>query len=505
MKALITTFHFFILSQIYAQVCAIDYNQTQVGIYPDSLPNAQVGQYYDQDLTFKMPIDTLGYPFLNFQIISLSLPPGLDWICSNNLNNCNYNPQLSPYGCIQISGTPYIAGSFLIDVLVNADLSVVNGYPIEFQIPLVIVPFQINNTGVNFSYTQSSACAPALLNFTNNHLGLAHYVWDFGNGNFSNDAQPSTQYYQTPGNYVISYTAYDSLDSLELNFLTEVTINSMQNYGGGFPSFELADAYFKIYENGTLYYQSSVLMDQNPPLQWSTQLNLSPINNYMIEIWEADQSIGETYFGSDDFIGSETLLFSNCNACNVGNAIINYNVVNTIVAPTPTYYSTDTIFIFPPPPAVIVYLDTLTQELVAANQSQTYQWYFNNYLINGANEPVLQIDASGYYYLIVTDSNLCSSSSEIIFFQSTLDEPSIVNDLTQIIPNPTNGDFDLIIDSFWLDAKMIITTLDGKLIMNGTISELNTSFHLNSLEAGIFLLRLEKGTLLQTLRIIKIS
>ena len=505
MKALITTFHFFILSQLYSQVCTIDYSQTQVGIYPDSLPNAQVGQYYDQDLTFKMPIDTLGYPFLNFQIISLSLPPGLDWICSNNFNNCNYNPQLSPYGCIQISGTPLVAGSFTIDVLVYADLSVVNDYPIQFQIPLDILPFQINNSGLHFSYSQNSACAPAILNFTNYHLGLVHYIWDFGNGNFSNEEQPSAQYYETPGNFVLSYTAYDNLDSLEFHSLTEVSIMSMGNFGGGFPSFELADAYFKIYENGTLFYQSSVLMDQNPPVQWSTQLNLSPLNDYMIEIWEADQSIGEAIFGPDDFIGSQTLNFSNCYSCSLGNAIINYNVVNTIVAPTPTYYSTDTIFIFPPPAAVIVYLDTLTQELIAATQSQTYQWYFNNLVINGATEPLLQIDATGYYYLNVTDSNLCSSSSEIIFIQSTLDEPSIIKGLTQINPNPTNGDFDLITDSFWLDAKMILTTMDGRIILNGTISELKTSFHLNSLDAGVFFLRLEKGTQLQTLRIIKIS
>lgn len=117
----------------------------------------------------------------------------------------------------------------------------------------------------------------------------------------------------------------------------------------------------------------------------------------------------------------------------------------------------------------------------------------------------MQIDATGYYYLNVTDSNLCSSSSEIIFIQSTLDEPSIIKGLTQINPNPTNGDFDLITDSFWLDAKMILTTMDGRLILNGTISELKTSFHLNSLDAGVFFLRLEKGTQLQTLRIIKIS
>ena len=53
-----------------AQICNIDYTQTQVGIYPDTLPSATVGLPYNQDITFVMPTDTLGYDFINFHILS---------------------------------------------------------------------------------------------------------------------------------------------------------------------------------------------------------------------------------------------------------------------------------------------------------------------------------------------------------------------------------------------------------------------------------------------------
>ena len=240
------------------QICTIDVTQTQVGIYPDSLPNGIVGQAYSQDLTFVMPLDTLGYNFTNFQIMSVALPVGLTWTCNNSAANCNYNPQVSPYGCVHISGIPLLAGTYNIDVTVLADLSILTGYPILFELQVVILPSTSSISNNGFTSIGAPACAPALVQFINNNPGLPYYNWDFGNGNVSSQENPATQYYQSPGTYLVAYNAYATLDTTTVFTLANLQITSMSNYGGGFPSYENADSYFKLLQNGAVVYQCIV-------------------------------------------------------------------------------------------------------------------------------------------------------------------------------------------------------------------------------------------------------
>ena len=77
----------FVLSQ-----CVIDTNYTVPGIYPDPLPDGFVGQAYSEDITFIMPLDTMGAVIQNFEIVSIGLPVGLNWVCNNSINKCNFNP-----------------------------------------------------------------------------------------------------------------------------------------------------------------------------------------------------------------------------------------------------------------------------------------------------------------------------------------------------------------------------------------------------------------------------
>ena len=62
MKRLFFGFIFLISSFSLLAQCSIDYSYYPVsanyGLSPDSLPNGYVGQYYDQDMTFYLPLDT---------------------------------------------------------------------------------------------------------------------------------------------------------------------------------------------------------------------------------------------------------------------------------------------------------------------------------------------------------------------------------------------------------------------------------------------------------------
>ena len=104
--------------------CVIDYNYYPVGanygLDPDTLPDGYVGQFYDEDMTFFLPLDTVDggvtVTFEDFHITSISLPLGLTWECNNSANSCHYDPTVTQYGCVKVSGTALIAGNYDVQV-----------------------------------------------------------------------------------------------------------------------------------------------------------------------------------------------------------------------------------------------------------------------------------------------------------------------------------------------------------------------------------------------------
>lgn len=427
MKNLLTGIILCLFHSFHAQICTIDFNQTVTGIYPDTLPTGNVGQTYGTDITFVMPLDTLGYNFTNFHILSVSLPVGLSWQCNNAANNCDYNPQVSQHGCVHISGTPLLAGQYTIDVTVIADLTIVQGYPFTFQIYMEVLPSTASVSNNGFDMIGSSGCAPITVNFTNNNPGMLSYLWNFGNGNISLSENPAPQVYTTPGDYLVYYTAWNNLDTTDVYTLTNVHINSMSNYGNSFPSYENADAYFKLFQNGTLMYQSNIIGDQNPPVQWTTSLNLNPANTYLIEIWEADDSFGETYFGADDFMGSHTLSLNGCNGCGAGTSNFNYTINHQVIYPSPSVLAQDTIHVYGYPPNPIISYDQASHTLSTPDLGFAYQWYFNGSPIAGATNAIHVVYQSGIYDVIAINPTGCVSFSDTLtaVYCNPLVSPSI--------------------------------------------------------------------------------
>jgi hypothetical protein len=412
MKKLLITLVAMIAFWGQAQICTIDYSQTQTGIYPDTLPTGYVGQPYDTDITFVMPLDTLGYDFTNFYIMSVSLPVGLSWECNSFANNCNYNPQVSQHGCVNISGTPLLAGVYSVYVTVLADLTVISGYPFSFEIFLEILPNNVSTSNNGFSMTGAAGCSPITVDFTNNNPGLLAYEWDFGNGNISTLENPVPQVYTTPGDYVVEYTAWNNQDTIDVYTLSNVAVTSMSNYGGGFPSYDNADAYFILKENGATIYQSPIIGDQNPPVNWNTSILLNPSNTYVIEVYEADDSFGEVILGADDYMGNHTLNITGCNGCAAGTSTINYTINHQVIYPIPTIVSIDTIHVYGYPAVPIIDYTTANHTLSTPDMGYMYQWYFNDSPINGATDTSWVVTQSGVYHVIAINSTGCVSFSD---------------------------------------------------------------------------------------------
>ena len=396
----------------YSQVCTINFSETVPGIYPDTMPTGNVGQAYGADITFVMPLDTLGYDFTNFKILSVALPVGLTWQCNAYLNDCNYNPQVDQYGCVHVSGTPLLAGQYNVDVSVVADLTIAQGIPVTFQVFFEILPTIVNTTNDGFSMLGASGCSPVTVEFTNNNPGLMAYSWDFGNGNTSSLENPTPQIYTTPGDYIVHYEAYDNQTIIDVYTLTQVDVTAMSNYGGGFPSFENADAYFILKENGTAIYQSAYILDQDPPVSFSPlSINLDPSNTYVLEIYDADESATEIYFGADDYMGSHTMSLNGCNGCTAGTSTINYMINHQVINPSPTVISEDTVHVFAFPNTPVISYDEPTYTLSTPDLGFAYQWYLNGTILTGSTGNTLVVDASGPYTVVAINGANCTNSS----------------------------------------------------------------------------------------------
>lgn len=429
----------FLGSNSFGQICTPNTTYTATGIYPDTMPEATVSQSYNENITFVLPTDTSGFDFLNFEIISISLPVGLNWVCNNDANGCNYNPQDNIYGCVNVSGTPLLAGDYNITVSVLATLEIVGDVPTTFEVFMRVNPAQTNTTNDGFSMSGFSGCTPVTVEFTNNNPGLLQYAWNFGNGNQSAAENPAPQVYTTPGEYVVNYQAWDNLTTVNVYTLTGVTVNDMSGYGEGFPSFESADTYYKIFEDGVLFGQSSIIGDTDPPVSWTTSSLLDPTKTYTIEIWDSDA--GELGFGADDYMGIHTMNIGGCNGCAAGSANIDYSITLQTILPVPSVISVDTIRVYAYPGVPNIYFDSINHTLHTDSINNDIQWYFEGSPIAGATDASLVIDNSGNYSLVAISGGGCVAFSDtLLAVYCNQVAPVITQSGTELSVNNINGD-----------------------------------------------------------------
>ncbi|MFN5323491.1 MAG: T9SS type A sorting domain-containing protein [Bacteroidota bacterium] len=398
--------------------CIPNTTYSGAGIYPDSLPDATAGVTYDQDVTFVMLTDTLGLTIFDYQITNISgLPIGLNWQCNSFQNGCVYDPAVNLYGCVKISGTPVVPGTFTFTVTVVADVQLAGLQTINFDRPLTVLPSNVSNPG--FSMTNNVGCAPLSVSFTNNNPGQAAYSWDFGNGLQSNVENPPSQNYSTPGTYVVTQTV--TPNTTPDYYLTNVTVSGIpNNYGGPIDD---PDPYFLLYDpSGSQIYDSRpALNGVFPPISWNTP-NIQLANgNYTVHVWDEDGGL----FGGDDDLGVISFAGhgnSGTATGTVGGAsgtlVVNYTIFQTPVVPL---VATDTIQVFAtPPPANIVPSGPTTicegdsLSLSVPDTSNNIQWYENGSLLVGTTGNILVPLTSGSYSAIATSPQGCTAGSNVL-------------------------------------------------------------------------------------------
>lgn len=421
MKVLKSLFFLLLFSGIALQSfgqCTIDYSYNPIGanygLHPDTLPDGVMGQVYNQDLTFVLPLDTtdggMTVTFTDFHIVSINLPIGLTWQCSNFANACHYDPAVDQYGCVNVSGIPLQAGSYNIDVelIATHSLSSLAGTEtVLFTLPLEVLPDTSSSNNAGFAMVGSSGCSSVQVSFSNNNPGMASYAWDFGNGNMSNAEDPMPQVYNAPGVYTVQYNAYSSIVSSY--FLTDIEVVSASGWGGdmddGFGSLD-PDPYIYVKDqSGNTVFSSSVLVNDDFPVSWTTS-NM-PLNNetYTVEVWDQDGT-----WTNDDFLGSVTFQgFSNSGTATDGNVTLNYTILE--IPPTPLV-SVDTVYVYDTPSVANVVYDTLNTVLYTDSSYFGMQWYYYNSPIPNATDSFVIPTLSGLYSVVGISEYGCTSISD---------------------------------------------------------------------------------------------
>lgn len=417
-------------SIVNSQICNIDYSNTQPGIYPDTMPTGFVGQPYNEDITFVMPLDTMGATITNFNIVNLALPVGLSWDCNNSSNGCNYNPQNDPYGCVNMSGTPLLAGNYDVEVSILVDVvasgQTLTNIPVSFFVYMEVSNGSPGGGNSGFTMSNTTGCTPISIDFTNNNLGQLAYFWDFGNGSTSTLENPPSQQYNSAGQYIINYEAYNNLDTIDLYTLTSVSILSVTESWTGAPwgpepwNGNEPDPYFILYENGSLIYQSNYEYNNDGPITWTMNINLDPSNSYEIAVIDADETAAasdqaEFTYGTDDFIGSHILNLNGCGNCNAGSyADVGYNIDYQQIFPVPSIQSIDTINIYDYPGQPNINFDPLNFVLSTDSSQYGLQWYINDTIMAGHTNSTDTITETGYYHVVAFNNFGCATSSDTI-------------------------------------------------------------------------------------------
>ncbi len=131
-----------------------------------------------------------------------------------------------------------------------------------------------------------------------------------------------------------------------------------------------------------------------------------------------------------------------------------------------------------------------------------YQWYLNNVPITGANGATYNITQNGYYQVLATDANGCTSMSAIAWIQDAANVNNIVkSEEIKIFPNPAS---DVIYIKSPVQLRVAMYNTQGQKILE---RENATEIAISELADGMYTLVIAdaKGGYIKTERIMKMA
>jgi hypothetical protein len=135
-------------------------------------------------------------------------------------------------------------------------------------------------------------------------------------------------------------------------------------------------------------------------------------------------------------------------------------------------------------------------------EANSYQWYFNGNIIEGANEQEYNATEEGDYSIIIVDKEGCIIESEVFIYVI-----SGVEDSEQIqcrfYPNPAT-DF-ITFENFGKEKlDYTISNSNGQIVRKGQIGFNKMVVDISNISNGVYTIQMKDGNLTRSNKLIKI-
>jgi hypothetical protein len=470
MRHIIFLFSLLITFHVFSQ-CTYDENCTISPAFPticpSQLPDATVGELYNADLTFWMPVQFEAEGFtVNFDQLVVTQITGLPLGMSVELSNSSmvYYPSESEYGCASVSGVPLVAGDYIITVSIVANVTVEGvgfevPYPEDFDLFLTVNPGSGGNT--SFIYSPSSGCEDLNVSFealiTSDSYDV-EYVWDFDNGYGSNQQFPPTQLYDQPGQYNVTLTTnltsnVFTLNNFGINY-TDVNCwgfdieEACIDFFGAVECWGDPDLLIKVYDgNGNLVYQTDYITGTTA--SWPN-MNFT-LNNppYTVSIWDTEEwdDLGGVQLSDNDELATFSLNLEAGNHsfnsnCSSGTYTISAELVNV-----QSIEASELVTVFEQPDLETILNEDLYVVYVDYSNAVSYQWFLDGEAVDGATEASYIVDYSGTYFVEFVTEDGCFGMSiplDVVKCDNNFSPSIFVSDLTLLT---TDTEYNL--DWYW--------------------------------------------------------
>ncbi|MFM2195196.1 MAG: hypothetical protein RL092_796 [Bacteroidota bacterium] len=499
--------------------------------------------------------------------ITITSVDGLPFGMSFTINDPDatyYPSQGENYGCATICGTPVLPGTY--DVVISvAAIAEAFGFQVtqnqSFVYPIIVE--QGPGGTSTFSYDQSAGCGDLTVDYVATIGGqpgqLTTYNWNFGNGQTSTEADPAAVYYAASGDYTASLTTVIS------NYvITSVNLSGVNgNWDGDADDlFSTADPYFTINNAaGSVVYTSGTVDNQTSASYGGVNFTLSN-PPYTITFWDADDitqddnlgtsniniAVGSVSFNSGNGT-SGTMNISLSEVTNVtSNTTINVfpqpgadisisnDVISAVNDSMPTYFwfhdgiiipaessssltmtesgyytvelineygcsATSDPYLYCAP--VVPSYDAVADELSVPDTYDSYQWFYNGILLQGATTYYLINPQNGVYAIQVTNSYGCELMSNTFTVNVGINEITS-NDLNvSVYPNPFEHTLNVQWNNTHETAMLTIRDVAGRIVKSEPVTGGNAVISTIELTAGNYIVELQSADTIVRKHVIK--
>ncbi|MEO0895833.1 MAG: T9SS type A sorting domain-containing protein [Bacteroidota bacterium] len=431
----------------------------RAGIYPDTLPDAQGCEFYEEVVTFVLPRDSTGSVggitltalFQTFTIDSvIGLPDGFEWEC-NLAPNCEYvvsydSANVDTIGCIRIFGTTEIPSNYNVTVVTTASFAIlgqVSTQPFNLSAPLKVNPCIFE--GDCYSLSLDGTCEPANLSITNNipSNGKSGFSYDWSisspNGyNFtSQDENPADQILNA-GEYYVDYAV--EIDTIGY-FMTNARIDAVSCTD----LLDGADLYwYLISPSGDTLVNTSAnpLSNAGSNLPVLTGITTSVLDTgiYELQVWDQDNIIADAGCATNNQGSGASLTLTTPPSSEDSLTVTSGGLTVTFFFDHPIQEITcqDTFSIFPVPNAPSLEANgtavttneitwCTTDELTLAASGDSIEWWIDDAIQVGVGKSISVQSGGVYEAYVVNPTTFCrSEATSVTIVENEVDPPAVV-------------------------------------------------------------------------------